>query len=225
MSTASDTGAAVVFDLDGVLIDSEGVWDQVRRDLAAEAGRQWPETATADMMGMSSLEWSAYMHEAVGLADPPATINGDVVARIISRYEASLPLVPGAVSAVRRMAERHPLGLASSSNREVIDVVMAASGLAECFAVTVSSEEVGAGKPAPDVYVEAAARLGVDPARCVAVEDSGNGIRSAVAAGMAVIAIPNREFPPDDTTLSLAAARIASIAALEPALVRSLAVG
>lgn len=182
LSAAHSPVLAVVFDLDGVLVDSEGLWDDVRRDLAFEAGRPWPDTATADMMGMSSLEWSAYMHEQVGLADPPSVINRDVVARIVSRYEERLPLITGAVAAVRRMARRFPLGLASSSNREVIDSVMWTSGLGELFATTVSSEEVGAGKPAPDVYLEAAARLTVEPAACVAVEDSGNGIRAAAAA-------------------------------------------
>lgn len=222
MSVPADSGiahmsvAAVVFDLDGVLIDSEGVWDRVRRDLAAEAGRPWPASATADMMGMSSLEWSAYMHAAVGLSDPPPTINRDVVARVVSSYARHLPLITGAVEAVRRMGRRFPLGLASSSNREVIDVVMSASGLGEEFSATVSSEEVGVGKPAPDVYLEAARRLGVEPPACVAVEDSGNGIRSAVAAGMRVVAIPNHEFPPARDALGLATWQLGSIADLSP---------
>lgn len=216
MSAACTPVLAVVFDLDGVIVDSEGLWDDVRRDLATEAGRPWPSTATADMMGMSSLEWSAYMHERVGIGESPSAINRDVVARIVSRYEEHLPLIAGAPQAVRRMGRRFPLGLASSSNREVIDAVMAASGLGEVFATTVSSEEVGAGKPAPDVYLEAASRLGVAPSACVSVEDSGNGIRSAAAAGMRVVAIPNLAFPPDREALLQASVRLPSIAELSP---------
>jgi HAD superfamily hydrolase (TIGR01509 family) len=156
------------------------------------------------MMGMSSTEWSRYMHEVVGLPDPPEEINREVVRRMVDRYTESLPLIDGAVDAVKRLAERRPLGLASSSNRELIERALEVSGLAGCFRATVSSEEVGRGKPAPDVYLEAARRLGVEPARCAAVEDSANGIRSAHAAGMHVVAIPNPAFPPPDDALALA---------------------
>lgn len=216
LSAARTPVLAVVFDLDGVIVGSEGLWDDVRRDLATEAGRPWPNTATADMMGMSSLEWSAYMHDRVGIGETPSAISRDVVARMVGRYDEHLPLITGAAQAVRRMGRRFPLGLASSSNREVIDAVMTASGLGEVFATTVSSEEVGAGKPAPDVYLEAASRLGVAPSACVSVEDSGNGIRSAAAAGMRVVAIPNPEFPPDREALLQASVRLRSIAELWP---------
>lgn len=212
----SARAAAVVFDLDGVLIDSEGVWDDVRRELADEAGRPWPAEASTDMMGMSSLEWSAYMRDEVGVPRSAEAINDAVVSRLADRYEARLPLIRGAAAAVRRIARRYPIALASSSNRRIIDAVLAGSGLGDCFSATVSSEEVGVGKPAPDVYVEAAARLSVPPSGCVAVEDSGNGIRSAASAGMPVIAIPNREFPPDDATLALAASVLPSIVWLWP---------
>jgi HAD superfamily hydrolase (TIGR01509 family) len=195
---------AVVFDLDGVLIDSEQLWDDVREQLARERGGRWHERAQKDMMGMSSTEWSRYMHDVIGLAEPPEEINAEVVRRLLVRYRTSLPLLPGAVEAVERMARRWPLGLASSSNREVIDAVLETAGIAAHFRATVSSEEVSRGKPAPDVYLEAARRLDVEPGRCAAVEDSHNGIRSAHAAGMRVIAIPNAHYPPSDDALALA---------------------
>jgi HAD superfamily hydrolase (TIGR01509 family) len=189
---------AVVFDMDGVLVDSEQVWDDVREGLARERGGRWSARAQRDMMGMSSPEWSLYMHEEVGLPESPGEINREVVARLLGRYVDGPPWLPGALEAVRRCAARWPLGLASSSNREVIDAVLAAGAIAECFAATASSEEVGRGKPAPDVYLAVAGRLGVDPVRCTAIEDSHNGIRSAKAAGMRCVAIPNAHYPPGE---------------------------
>jgi HAD superfamily hydrolase (TIGR01509 family) len=195
---------AVVFDLDGVLLDSEHVWDGVREQLARERGGRWHERAQADMMGMSSVEWSRYMHDVIGLPEPAEEIDAEVVRRMLARYEEELPLIEGAVDAVRRLAGSFRLALASSSDREIIDVVLVRAGLAELFEVTVSSEEVARGKPAPDVFLEAARRLGVPPERCAAIEDSGNGIRAAHAAGMRVIAIPNRLYPPPDDALAVA---------------------
>jgi HAD superfamily hydrolase (TIGR01509 family) len=202
---------AVVFDLDGVLLDSEQLWDAVREDLARERGGRWHDRAQADMMGMSSPEWSRYMHDVIGLTESPDEINAEVVRRLLTRYREFLPLVDGAVEAVERLSARWPLGLASSSNREVIDAVLDAAGIAERFTATVSSEEVARGKPAPDVYLEAARRLGVEPTQCVAIEDSRNGIRSANAAGMRVLAIPNAHFPPSKDTLASADAIVASL--------------
>jgi HAD superfamily hydrolase (TIGR01509 family) len=207
---------AVVFDLDGVIVDSEHVWDEARRRLAAERGLPWPESASRDMMGMSSPEWSRYMHEVVGLPDPPEEISAEVVRRLEAIYRDELPLFDGAKAAVERIAARWPLGLASSSNRELIDLVLELSGLGPFFAVTVSSEEVPRGKPAPDVYLAAAYKLGAAPDRCGAVEDSENGIRSAKAAGMRVVAIPNPVFPPADDALAEADELLASIEELTP---------
>lgn len=207
---------AVVFDLDGVLIDSEQLWDDVREQLARERGGRWHERAQADMMGMSSTEWSRYMHDVIGLAEAPEEISAEVVRRLLAVYRVSLPLLPGAVEAVERLAERWPLGLASSSNREVIDAVLEQAEIAGHFRAAVSSEEVAHGKPAPDVYVEAARRLRVDPGRCAAVEDSRNGIRSARAAEMRVIAIPNPHYPPSDDTLALADVVLRSLDELTP---------
>lgn len=205
---------AVVFDLDGLLLDTEQLWDEVRETLARERGGRWSARAQADMMGMSSPEWSAYMHETVGLRENPDEIAAEVVRRMQERYRARLPLLPGAREAVGRLASRWPLGLASSSNRPLIDLALELGGLAPCFRATVSSEEVARGKPAPDVYVEACRRLGVEPARAVAVEDSRSGIRSAHAAGLHVVAIPNAHYPPDGETLALADAVVDGLEAL-----------
>ncbi len=209
---------AVFFDQDGVLIDSEGAWDGARRAVVAEHGGRWKDEATTAMMGMSSPEWSRYLRDELGVDLDPREISDEVVGRLLAGYEQELPLLPGAVEAVRRIAARWPVGLASSANREVIDAVMAASGLADAFGVTVSAEEVAHGKPAPDIYLEAARRLGADPGRSAAVEDSSNGLRSAAAAGMLVVALPNREFPPAADALALAAVVLDSLDELSPEL-------
>jgi HAD superfamily hydrolase (TIGR01509 family) len=208
---------AVVFDLDGVLVDSEHVWDEVREALARERGGRWHERAQADMMGMSSTEWSRYMHDVIGLAESPEEIDAEVVRRMQERYAAELPLIEGAVDAVRRVAGSFRLAVASSSNRPLIDLVLERAGLASFFEATVSSEEVERGKPAPDVFLEAARRLGTAPERCAAVEDSANGIRAARAAGMRVVAIPNRRYPPPPDALALADVVLESLDELTPA--------
>jgi HAD superfamily hydrolase (TIGR01509 family) len=208
---------AVVFDMDGVLVDSEHVWDEVREQLAHERGGTWSERAQRDMMGMSSPEWSRYMHETVGLAEPPEEINRLVVERMLERYAGAPPVYDGAVAAVERLAAVWPLAIASSSNRELIDAVLASTPLGRYFELTVSSEEVARGKPAPDVYLEAARRLGVEPARAAAVEDSHNGIRAAKAAGLRTLALPNPVFPPGPEALAEADLVLPSLADLTPA--------
>lgn len=211
----------MVFDLDGVLIDSELVWDRARREVE-EAGGRWHDGATEAMLGMSAPEWSQFVHDQLGVELEPAAINERVLARLLASYERELPLLPGAIEAVRRTAAGWPLGLATSSNRAVIDTVLRASGLDRCFSATVSGEEVARGKPAPDVYLEAAAKLGVDPQRAAAVEDSTNGLRAAAAAGMLVIAVPNREFPPVPEALSLADLTIHSLGELTPTAIEAI---
>ncbi len=198
-----------------MLVDSEGVWDEARRQLVRERGGTWTDGATREMMGMSSVEWSRYVRDELGVDERPEQISDEVVERLERLYRERLPLIDGAVEAVRRLAERWPLGLATSSNREVIDLVLNLSGLDMCFEVTVSSEEVGRGKPAPDVYLEVARRMSVAPGACTAIEDSHNGILSALAAGMHVIAIPNREFPPREAVLARAEVVLDSLAALD----------
>jgi len=206
--------AGIVFDLDGLLLESEQVWDAAREELVRKRGGRWHERAQRDMMGMSSPEWSRYVHEQLGVPDPPEEISAEVVRRLERLYRERLPVIPGAREAVERLAGRWPLALASSSNRELIDLALELMGVAQDFAATVSSEEVARGKPAPDVYLEAARRLAVDPKAAAAVEDSHNGIRSAKAAGMRVVAIPNRHFPPDEEALAQADVVLDSLAGL-----------
>ncbi len=210
---------AVVFDLDGVIVDSEHVWDAAREALARERGGRWHEKAQQDMMGMSSVEWSRYMHDVIGLKDPPEEISAEVVRRLEATYREELPLIDGAPEAVARLAERWPLAVASSSNRPIIDLVLELGGLDRFFRATVSSEEVARGKPSPDVYLEAARRLGADPAKTAAIEDSRNGILSAKAAGMRTVAIPNKRFPPGEEALAEADVVLESISELAPAAV------
>jgi HAD superfamily hydrolase (TIGR01509 family) len=205
---------AVVFDMDGVLLDSEHVWDEVRERLVTERGGRWHDGAQRDMMGMSSLEWSRYMHDRLGVPEPPEAISAEVVRRLEALYRERLPALPGAREAVERLVESWPLGLASSSNRELIELALELLGVARLFRATVSSEEVARGKPAPDVYLEAARRLGADPRQAAAVEDSHNGILSAKAAGLRVLAIPNRRFPPGDDALGQADVIVDSLAGL-----------
>ena len=224
--TGGSTGIdAVVFDLDGVIVDSEQVWDEVRERYTRESGGTYTATATRDMMGMSSREWSRYMAEALGVPGTPEEINAAVVERMLERYGERPPLLPGAVEAVRGVAARWPSAIASSSNPELIERVVSRAGLEDAIRVVVSSQEVARGKPAPDVYLEAARRLGVEPARCAAVEDSENGIRSAKAAGMRVLAIPNPHFPPPAQVVALADVVLAAVAELTPAAVSSATAG
>jgi HAD superfamily hydrolase (TIGR01509 family) len=213
---------AVVFDMDGVLVDSEHVWDEVREQYAVASGGTYSERATRDMMGMSSVEWSRYMAETLGVPGTPEEINDAIVQRMLERYGDAPPLLPGAIDAARRLGERWPLAIASSSNPELIEVVLRAAELTELFRVAVSSQEVARGKPAPDVYLAAAARLGVEPSRCAAVEDSHNGIRSAKAAGMRVVVFPNIHFPPDDEAIAMGDVVISSLEELTVELISDL---
>jgi HAD superfamily hydrolase (TIGR01509 family) len=211
--------SAVIFDLDGVIMDSEQRWNGAKEALVRETGGRWRDEAPTVMMGMSSSEWAAYLRDDLGVPMDVDAISRDVVRRMEDGYREQLPLLPGAGDAVRSLADRWPLGLASSSNREIIDLVLELTGFADAFRVTVSSEEVERGKPAPDVYLEAARRLGAEPARCVAIEDSSNGLRSAGAARMTVIAVPNPHYPPDPDALALAAASVAIVGEVTPELV------
>jgi HAD superfamily hydrolase (TIGR01509 family) len=204
----------VTFDLDGVLVDSEPLWEDVRRRFAVTHGGRWEADAQRTMMGMSSGEWAQFMRQRLGVDLPEREIVAGVVDDMAARYRDGVPLLPGAVDAVRRMAARWPLGLASSANRPLIDIVLATTGLDVYFAATVSSEEVPRGKPAPDVYLEVSRRLGVDPSHGAAIEDSTNGLLSALAAGVRVIAVPRVDFPPDPEVLAQADAAIPDLGAL-----------
>jgi HAD superfamily hydrolase (TIGR01509 family) len=222
-SPRSEPGlAAVVFDMDGVLVDSESVWGEIRERFTEEKGGSWRDDAQREMMGMSSTEWSRYMRDELEVPMDADQISAEVADRVADHYREELPVLPGAVEAVRALADGWPLAVASSANKRLIDLVLELAGLTEAFAATVSSEEVERGKPEPDVYLEAAERLGVDPGDCVGVEDSASGIRAADAAGMLVVAIPNRDFPPDRESLELAAETLDSLDELTPELLESL---
>jgi HAD superfamily hydrolase (TIGR01509 family) len=214
--------AAVIFDLDGVLIDSETAWNDARREVVLESGGSWRDDAQRAMMGMSSVEWSRYMREELGVTMSAEAISAEVVKRLERLYRERLPLLPGAREAVSSLAARWPLAIASSANRSIIALVLELAALSDCFQVTVSSEEVAHGKPSPDVYLEAARRISCEPASCAAVEDSANGLRAAAAAGMAVIAIPNRDFRPDAAALASADVVLESIESLAPGVVARL---
>jgi len=195
---------AVIFDLDGVIVDSEPAWERIRRQVVAENGGRWLADTQKRLMGMSTPEWASYLSEDLGVGLAPDAIAAMVIERMSADYREEVPLMPGAAEAVRRMAECWPLGLASSSPPELIDAALEGAGLEGMFATTLSTEQVGRGKPAPDVYQAAADRLGFLPERCAAVEDSANGLRSAAAAGLQVIAVPHPRYPPDPAALEAA---------------------
>ncbi len=213
---------AVVFDLDGVIIDTEEVWEEVRRGYVAEYGREFLPDSQDRMMGMSTPEWSGHLANDVGVPRTPEQVADDVLSRMADRYRTSLPLIPGSTEAVRRLGSRFPLALASSSARLLIDQVLETAGLTGAFQVTLSTEEVPRGKPAPDVYLAACDKLGLAPAVCAAVEDSSNGLRSAGAAGLAVIAVPHGVYPPAADALTLASMVVTSVSELTPELVENL---
>ena len=214
---------AVVFDLDGVLVDSEPVWEQVRRQVVAEHGGHWAPDAQQRLMGMSTGEWARYLGEDLGVGLPPETIAAEVIDQMKARYAEHVPFMPGAVGAVRQLAASWPLGLASSSPPVLIDAVLDGAGLRECFAVAMSTEEVAHGKPAPDIYLAVTERLGRQPRRCAAVEDSANGLRSAAAAGLRVIAVPHPRYPPGADALGLATLVLPSLTGLTTGAVAQLA--
>lgn len=195
---------AVVFDLDGVLIESDRVWASVRRSLVAEWGGRWSDAAYRDLMGMNSSESARYMRDELGVMLSAEAIDAAVVDGVGAAYESNVELMPGAMRAVTVFGARYKLGLASAAQRVLIKVALNCSGLRPHFSVVVSGEEVSEGKPSPDVYVEALRRLEVQPADAVAIEDSTNGILSAVSAGMWVIAVPNRQYPPSRASMSKA---------------------
>ena len=214
---------AVVFDLDGVLVDSEPVWEQVRRALVAERGGHWAPDAQRRIMGMSTPEWAGYLSGDLGVGLPPDEVAALVIDRMVARYQERVPFMDGAVEAVHRLAARWPLGLASSSPPRLIETVLQSAGLRSCFPVVMSTEQVAHGKPAPDIYLAVTAQLGCPPPDCAAVEDSSNGLRSAAAAGLRVIAIPQPRYPPDPDALAQASLVLPNLAELSTGAVAALA--
>jgi HAD superfamily hydrolase (TIGR01509 family) len=213
---------AVVFDMDGVLIDSEPVWEEVRREFVAQRGGRWLPDTQDRLMGMSTGEWSAYLSSDLGVGMSPSGVASAVIDAMATRYATHLPLMPGAVKAVTALAERWPLAVASSAPQSLIDVVLDASGLRPAFGVALSSEKVERGKPAPDIYLAVVKRLGVAAEKCAAIEDSSNGLRSAAAAGLAVIAVPHPKYPPVPDALSAARAVVPGLTELTPAVIEQL---
>jgi HAD superfamily hydrolase (TIGR01509 family) len=209
--------SAVIFDMDGVLIDSEHIWERVRREYVPQHGGTYTENITGDVMGMSAPEWAEYLRTKAGVKRTAQQINDDVVGLVEASYRTQLPLFPGTISVIRRLAEHMPLAVASSSNRTLIDLVLRLANLEKSFVATVSSEEVGRGKPAPDVYLRAAEKLGFPATACGAVEDSSNGIRAAHAAGCYVVALPHPQFPPSQDALALADVTLPGIASVSAA--------
>lgn len=205
---------AVIFDLDGVIVDSEPVWEEVRRRYVAEHGGRWQPDSQRRLMGMSTGEWAHYLSAELGVARSPEQVASDVVDEMTRRYAARIPLIPGADRVVRELAGGWRLGLASSSPRRLIEAALAATGLTDAFEVALSTEQTPRGKPAPDVYLTVARRLGVDPTRCAAIEDSSNGVRSAAAAGMRVVAVPHADYPLDPDAAAQAALLLPSVTGL-----------
>jgi HAD superfamily hydrolase (TIGR01509 family) len=213
---------AVVFDLDGVLVDSEPVWEEVRRRYVDDRGGTWQPDTQRRLMGMSTGEWAEYLSTGLGVDRTPEQVAADVVGEMAARYAEKVPLIPGADEAVRRIAGRWPIALASSSPPRLIDAALAAAGLGDLFAVTLSTERVPRGKPAPDVYLAVARHMAVDPARCVAIEDSSNGIRSAASAGMRVIGLPNPRYPLDPDAAGHAAVVLHAVGELTERVIEEL---
>jgi HAD superfamily hydrolase (TIGR01509 family) len=208
----------VIFDLDGVLVDSEIWWDEVRADFAADHGRKWTVDDRAAVMGANSRGWAHIMRERLGLDLPEPVIERTIVDAVVDRYRRDgAPRIDGAVEAVRRIGADRPVAVASSAHADVIAAALEATGLTDTFAVVVSSDEVAHGKPAPDVYVETARRMGLAPSVCLVVEDSLNGVRAARAAGMTVVLVPNRSVPPPEGTAELADLVLQRLADLDPA--------
>lgn len=216
---------AVIFDLDGVLVDTEIWWDEVRQAFARDHGRPWTPEDRASVMGANSRQWSETMADRLHLALAPVEIERAIVEGMVERWH-NAPLIPAirhADQVVRRVADRWPVALASSAHSDVIRAALEAMALNDVFRVVVSSDEVSHGKPAPDVYLETARRLGVDPARCLVVEDSLNGVLAGKAAGMTVVLIPNESIPPAPGASDAADVVLASIDELNPEALGSIA--
>jgi HAD superfamily hydrolase (TIGR01509 family) len=187
---------AIVFDQDGLLVDSEPHWNEARRQMAAERGIEWTRDDQKACMGVSTLTWAKYMIRRMNLDQTPDQVIARIVGTMETLYARQVPYLPGAVQAVDCAARFGPTGLASGSHRRLIDMVTADAPLRGKFKVVVCADDVPAGKPAPDVYLRAARELGVRAASCICLEDSANGILAGKSAGMKVIAVPDHRMPP-----------------------------
>jgi HAD superfamily hydrolase (TIGR01509 family) len=213
---------AVIFDMDGVLVDSEVYWQESREDFARAVGKIWKPEDQRQAMGRSTVGWAQLMQERLAVDMPIDNIIADIKARVIARYEQRLPVLPGALEAVKKAASAYEVALASGSETSIIQLVMERTGLGEIFDVVVYGDTIPRGKPAPDIYLETARRLGVPPEQAVGIEDSANGIRALKAAGMYAIAVPSPAFLLPDEILALANATLPSLEAFTVDLVRAL---
>ncbi len=223
-SRAANVGGikAVLFDMDGVLIDSEPVWDRVRGGFVEQRGGRWTADVQRQMMGVSTVVWSTRLTKLLGGSPTPEEVATLVTREMADAYRQELPLIDGAAASVRNMAGRFRLGLASGSPRALIDLVLDLSEMSKHFTAVLSTDEVARGKPAPDPYLELCRRLRVAPSECVTIEDSSNGLRSAGAAGTRVIALPRPGYPPDTEALALSEIVLQSVSELTHELVLNL---
>ncbi|MCK6580249.1 MAG: HAD family phosphatase [Anaerolineae bacterium] len=214
---------AVIFDMDGVLVDSEQYWWEARVEFAAERGLQWTMEFQRLAMGRSTVEWAQVMQERLHLDMALEAIMDDVIGRVSGKLSTRFPALPGALEAVHTAAQGYPVALASGSPTRVIQSVMAITGLDRIFQTVVYGDDMAHGKPAPDIYFETARRLGVDPAHCLGIEDSGNGVRALHAAGMKIVAVPSPGFALSEEVLALADLALPSLESFSLEMIRSLA--
>ena len=203
---------AIIFDLDGLLVDSERYWNEARRAMAAERGIAWSADDHRACMGVSTRTWANYMIRRLNLEWTPEQVEQHIIGTMVELYARQIPYLPGAIDAVNFAAQHFRTGLASGSPRVLIDAVMNDAAMRGKFQAIVCSDELPRGKPAPDVYVKTAELLGMEPTRCVCFEDSANGILSGKNAEMYVIAIPDARYaPPPPGILQQAHSVLASL--------------
>lgn len=218
----SMTIEAIIFDMDGLLVDSEPVWDKARSSMAAEAGKEWNEKDHRAVMGVSTEEWASYMIQRLELTISPEEVQAEIVQRMLEMYREGVPYLPGAVEAVNLASGHYPTALASGSHPNLIEAVVNDAPMQGKFKVVLSADEVGVGKPAPDVYLQTAHRLGIPPQQCLCLEDSGNGILAGLRAGMKVVAVPDPRFAPSQEILRQAHLVLTSLEAFSLETIRQL---
>jgi mannitol-1-/sugar-/sorbitol-6-/2-deoxyglucose-6-phosphatase len=213
---------AVVFDMDGVLIDSEGYWFEVRSEFAAARGKSWSMDDQYQAMGRSTRSWAEVMQKRLNLDMSLDDIIDDLRIRLLERYERHMPILPGAIEAVHLSASAYRVALASGSPTWVIQRVVQLTGLDKVFQAVIYGDDMVHGKPAPDIYLEAARRLDVLPRDSLGIEDSANGIRSLKAAGMVALAVPSPSFPLPDEIVKMVDLTLPSLEHFTLDLVRSI---
>ena len=217
---------AVVFDMDGVIVDSGEVWQRIISELFIDYGFSLSDLSRdAFAGGDNSWQWASYLRQTVGIPLGEQQIIDRVIASLLTTFEKNISLLQGARETIACLADCYPVALASSSPRPVIAFILERTGLLRHFTTWISSDDVSRGKPMPDVYLEACYQLNMRPECCVAVEDSRAGIRAAKAARMKVIAIPQPLLPLDQDTLDLADKTLDSISCLRSDTISDLLAG